>query len=604
MLTAIREIGKWQMNKLGKDELEVLIREPKFKVGGKVVLIKVDIDKNAFDGVELEDYDSSKIQKYLFRGGVSQGPNPTPIANIPNAKKGKSDEETRKNFESQIRKTFERKIQKWFDKHINISKEEGKFLESIKNILSDNKDKIIQKIESYIKDLHRKEGKLLTIKIKQNNEWKYIGDFEIFKESLKDIEKQKTIGISASDKDCSICGMQRALVSGDSSVFKFYTIDKPGFVTGGFDENLAWKNFPGCPECKLELEEGRKFIEENLAYGFYGLRYFLIPKLLLGSIKVNYEVIGILLDSSKIVSLKDRVRKRRTSDKTAILAILAGEKDILTLNFLFLSKEQSAERILLLIEDVFPSRIKKIFEAKDYVDRVFNNDSDKGFTFGTIRTFFSKSSEGKRENDLNKYFLEIVDSVFKGRRLDLDFLLKFYMATIRKEFINDGYFMPRVKDALMDTIFFENLGLITFEEVKDMEESKFDDVFNRYGKSLGSPAKRGVFLLGALTQLLLNKQWSERNAKPFIKKLKSLKMDEKDVKALLPAVQNKLEEYDSFDKGKRLIASEASKYLLEAGEGWGMLVDEINFYFACGMNLADSIASAVYPKENNKKELK
>jgi len=145
-------------------------------------------------------------------------------------------------------------------------------------------------------------------------------------------------------------------------------------------------------------------------------------------------------------------------------------------------------------------------------------------------------------------------------------------------------------------VFFENLGLITFEEVDYMEESIFSSIFSRYGKSFSSPAKRGIFLLGALTQLLLNTQWTKRNAKPFMKKLKGLKMDEKNIKALLPEVQNKLEEYDSFDKGKRLIASEVSKYLIEAGEGWKMSVDEINFYFACGMNLIDSVAEIAYSK--------
>lgn len=593
MLSAIKEIG--QINKSDKSELDILIKEPKFKTGGKVVFIKIDIDKNIFEDVELEDYDSAKIHRYLFRGGVSQGPNPTPVANIPNVKRGKSEEETQKNLESQIRKTFEGKIQKWFDKYSSSSEEDENFLKSIRKTLFDNEDKITQEIQDVIKDIDRKEGKLLTIKIKQNNEWKYIGDLEIFRKSLKEIETQRTVSISASDKDCSVCGERKELVSGDTGVFKFYTIDKPGFITGGFDENLAWKNFPVCLECKLELEEGRKFIENNLTYGFYGLRYFLIPKLLLGSISVDSDIINILLDSSKIVSLKDRVRKRITSDNNEILEILAGEKDILTLNFLFLRKEQSAERILLLIEDVFPSRIRKIFEAKDYVDSVFNNDSDKGFTFGTIRTFFSKSSEGKRENDLNKYFLEIVDSVFKGRKLDFSFLLKFYMIVIRKEFINEGYFSFRVKDALMNTMFFENLGLINFEEVRNMEEGMFEDVFKRFGKSFENPTKRGLFLLGVLTQLLLNKQWAERGAKPFMKQLKGLKMDERDIKALLPKVQNKLEEYDSFDKGKKTVASEVSKYLLEAGDGWKLSIDEINFYFACGMNLADKIADIVYP---------
>lgn len=595
MLSAIKEIGKWQIKKTGKGELEVLIKEPKFKVGGKVVIIKVDIDKNSFESAELEDYDSAKIQRYLFRGGVSQGPNPTPAANIPNVKKGKSEEETHRNLEKQIKKTFEGKILKWFEKY--SLEEKDNLLENIKKILSDNKEKISQSIYACIKDLDKKQGKLLTIRIKQDNEWKYIGDFKVFKESLKKIENQKTIGISASDKNCSICGLQKALVSGDSSVFKFYTIDKPGFITGGFNEGFAWKNFPVCPECKLELEEGRKFIENNLAYGFYGLRYLLIPKLFLGGLSVKSEIIDILLDSNKLVSLKNRVKKRLTSDNNEILEILADQKDILTANLLFLSKEQSAERILLLIEDVFPSRVKKIFEVKDYVDRIFDNDYDKEFTFWMIRAFFSKSSEGKRENDLNKYFLEIVDSVFKGRRLDFLFILKFYMSVIRKEFINEVYFSSLVKDALMNTVFFENLELITFEEVKDMEESIFEEVFRRYGKTFASPVRRGLFLSGALTQMLLNKQVKERGTKPFMKKLKGLKMDEQDIKTLLPAVQNKFEEYNSFGKGKRLVAEEAYNYLFVSGANWGLSVDEINFYFAGGMNLFKEIKDIIYTKD-------
>ena len=148
----------------------------------------------------------------------------------------------------------------------------------------------------------------------------------------------------------------------------------------------------------------------------------------------------------------------------------------------------------------------------------------------------------------------------------------------------------------MSTAFFENLGLIVFEEVKNMEDGEFSSLFEKYGKSFATPAKRGVFLMGSLTQLLLNKQWSERGAKPFMKKLKGLKMDEKDIKALLPEIHSKLEEYDAFDKGKRFLASEIAKYLLAAGDGWKMSVDELNFYFSCGMNLADSIAVIVYPK--------
>lgn len=345
---------------------------------------------------------------------------------------------------------------------------------------------------------------------------------------------------------------------------------------------------------------------QNNRYEFCrGIYYYLIPKLIISN--PDYaELIDIIYDSHKRISLKERITKRITSDNEEILEILSKSKDFLTVNFLFLKGalggSRDAEKIELLIEDVCPSRIKKIFEAKDYVDRVFNNDSEKGFTFGTIRTFFSKSSEGKKVKDLNKYFLEIVDSVFKGRQIDFSFLLKFYMATIRKEFINDGYFMPRVKDALMDTIFFENLGLISFEEVKDMEESIFEEVFKKYGNTFSSPVKRGIFLLGALTQKLLNIQaYKRQGAKPFMKKLKSLKMDQKDIMGLLPEVQDKLEQYDYFDTWRRL-AQESSNYLLvNAGDSWKLSIDEVNFYFACGMNLMEQVTNILYP-ENKKEE--
>ncbi len=112
-------------------------------------------------------------------------------------------------------------------------------------------------------------------------------------------------------------------------------------------------------------------------------------------------------------------------------------------------------------------------KAKDFVDKVTGNS----FTFRNVREFFAKSDDKKRNYDLDKYFLEIIDKVFKGTTIDLSFLIRFFMARARREFTSDGYFNPIVKSALMSTLFFENLNLITFKEVKDMEKSIFDSIF-------------------------------------------------------------------------------------------------------------------------------
>jgi CRISPR-associated protein Csh1 len=555
-------------------KLGALVGSTKKSISGYLFAIVLDENKT-FKNVEIEEFQNIKIERYLYKAGESKGNKPAPIAPV-----------------TDVEKTF-KKIKSWIDTSIKIpdlTDDEKKLIKSISDTLENNGQKITDSIQNKISEISKKESKFLTIKF--NNGQKYLGDYEVFQKAYKHLSLQKIQKLSAENKVCSICGETKANVSARTSVYNFDTDDKPGFISEFNKENF-WKNIPVCQDCRELLERGKEFIDFKLTFKFYGLKYQLIPKTLLDDNETIKEVIDILSDSQKAISLKERTIKRLTNDEDEILEYISekGDRDVISLNFLFLQTKQSAERILLLIEDVLPSRIRKIFEAKEIVDSIYCEE----FNFGKIRTFFSKSDDDKRNPDLDKYFLEIVDSVFKGKRLDFSFLTKFFMQYIRKEFITDQYYLTRAKDAMMCTSFFEKLGLINFEE-EEMEENIFKEIFAKYGKSLSTPAKRGIFLLGVLTQMLLKKQYSDRNSKPFMKKLKSLKMDEKDIKALLPEVMNKLEEYDSFDKGKRIIAQEASRYLLEAGDNWKMSIDEINYYFACGMNMLEEVAKVVYDK--------
>lgn len=547
------------------------------RIEGKILAVVLSDDNTKFKEIYVEDFDVEKIDRYLYIEGATKGNNPAPIAQITSPDK-----------------TF-LKVKQWLAKceDLNkISEEDLRFVKTINQALNENEKNIIEKLKDL--NLHEKGKKFITVKLQGGTQ--FLGDYKIFKNALDYFSKEKIKKSSASENVCSVCGAKRDEVSGKTDVFKFYTIDKPGFIAGGFKEFNAWKNFPVCMDCKDFLEKGKSFIESKLNFKFHGLSYLLIPRLLIGNNDILEEIISILTNTTQTISLKERIKKCINSDEDEILEYFAKKEDFLTVNFLFLQKQQSAERILLLIEDVFPSRIKSIFDAKDFVDNIFEKD----FNFGKIRTFFSRSDSGKKNSDLDKYFLEIVDAVFNGKRLDFAFLVKFFMQIIRKEFLNDNYYRS-VEDAMMNMVFFEKLGLIFFEEAI-MEQSIFEETFTKYGKALNTPEKRGIFLLGALTQLLLNKQYSDRNSKPFMKKLKSLKMNEKDIKALLPEIQNKLEEYDAFDKGKREIATEAAQYLISAGENWKMSVDEINYYFACGLNLANKVAEIVYKKQQNNKE--
>lgn len=132
-----------------------------------------------------------------------------------------------------------------------------------------------------------------------------------------------------------------------------------------------------------------------------------------------------------------------------------------------------------------------------------------------------------------------------------------------------------------------------------MTSTIFDPIFTKYVSQLDTPEKRGIFLLGALTKMLLNAQYTERKSQPFLVQLMGLKMDELNIKGLLAKVENKFQEYNRFDKGKAQVAEVISRLFMESPAKWRMSIDEINFYFVCGMNLYNEVNVLLY---GNKKE--
>lgn len=581
MIQAIKDLGETVLKRENKTELSIEVQDPKVDKVIALTFSRIE-GKVSFSGINDEEFDSSKVDRYLYKKGGGNGPDVSPTSKI-----------------TEIKKTFNQKTKAWF-KSDDLSKVENQtdkaLLNGLRASLDENNELILKELCRY----KNVKNAIMTIKVYEDGIGKYIGDYEVFKELFRQRIDKKNKNVAEKDKVCSVCGNRAGWVYGKIDTFKFYTLDKPGFISSGFNEEKAWRNYPVCDKCKLNLEEGKKYLTNNLSFTFQGLPYYIIPKFLIGSDDIRQKILDTFerMKNKTEHGLKDKkVIERREAQ---IMRTLSKEGDYLTFNFLFLRKEQSAERILLLIEDVLPSRLRTIIMASDKAE-VFG---DK-FNFGRIKRFFHESDDGKRNNDLDRYFLEIVDKTFKGGKLDRSFILSNMMQLIRRYFLNQNknntdtdQFFYGVRDAISDLLFFENLEMIKWE-VKTMDTNKFSDFFEKYGNAFSTPAARGIFLLGSLTKLLLEKQQKEKQSKPFMKQLKGLRMSESDIKGLLPKVQNKLEEYDSFDKGKQEIAEGASSYLLEAGNGWKLSSDELNFFFVCGMNLAGEIKNIIYNKEPN-----
>ncbi len=616
MLDAVRELGLFA-NK-HKIPISKIAKKTSVSRGERYYAVFVNIlaheEKFHFD-ITVEDFDASKIVLYLFDEDYTKGNIQAPFLPY-----------------TDIEKTFWKKVYGWFknfSKNVPFGKLSLVDFEKIEKFLDENRDEITQELSQRLSDFGKNDKVFIGLKING----KYLGEFE----DVKDFWLQSLEDCEWHDGYCSVCG-EKKFVTVRTSAFQFDTIDKPGFIVGGLNEKIAWRNIPVCQNCRTLLKAGKNFIEIYLTFKFYGLSYWLIPKFFVGETELKEEILTELWKYTiKDVSLGDAVAVKQieeqiTNDESEILSLLKeGDKvkDFLTVNLMFVRADNSAERILLHIEDVFPSQIKKIFDAKKHVEKKFqelmedfkeiweksqkrkertDKQTDwferlKQYNFGKVRTFFQKTDQLKRNSDLDKYFLEIVNCVFKSRPLDWRFLTRFYMNIIRKAITSEKFYDIPITEAMMNTEFFKELKLLDFKKEVSMPNSKFDAIFEKYGETLNNPAKRAIFLLGALTEMLLYVQYSLRSSRPFLKKLKSLSMTAADIRGLLPEIMNKFQEYERWDLGKRELAEEISDLFLQASENdWKMPVDEMNFYFACGMNLEKRIVKILYGDNNNKEE--
>lgn len=595
MLSAIKDVGEFIIERDNVDRLNIVIDRIDSDYYNKVIAIELEKKSDYFKYLQTskEDFEENREIRYLHKSGSRSGANFTPTSKISQTK------------EDKVQGMVDRRILGWFkildEDKLPISDDDRLFLENVRDALEQDADNIKEEVVYIWSNLTSDERAIITLKIQDVGGYRYLGDYDVFKQLIFYQLESKSSEIKSSDRVCSICGNRRATVLGNVSPYKFYTIDKIGYITGGFDANNSWRNFPICPDCVIKLEQGRKYIEKNLSYNFCGIDYNLVPKFLIGDLYDYDYIFDIWEEGSKEISLGKEAAKSITGDEDDILYELQNAQDTMTLDFLFLRSEQSAERILLHMQDVYPSRIRTIFEAKYYVDDLMESN----FTFGTIRKFFFKSDAQKSNTDLDKYFLDIIDRIFKSRIVSQELLYRFIVNRIRNDLLNQNNYYYSIKDGLGTILFLSKLGLIAMEEVEALEDRIFEDMFASYGSTFKTPVKKGLFLLGSLTELLLRTQKKDRgtDSPPFLKNLKSFKLNERDFKGLLPKVQNKLEEYNSFRKRERIIAQEASYYMLSAGEDWNMTVDEMNFYFCTGMNLAYEVTSIIFADKENEKGL-
>ncbi|WP_297447008.1 TIGR02556 family CRISPR-associated protein [Desulfurobacterium sp.] len=389
---------------------------------------------------------------------------------------------------------------------------------------------------------------------------------------------------------CSLCG-STTRITGKKSPFAFYTLNKVGYISGFSIKNHG-KGFPICFECFKKLEKAKQYISsKNFILTKNAPRYWLVPGVIFdteisgsNSLKELIENIYDLEYMKKYLHLTETEHQKLADTEEDILDILKELEDYLTFHFIFIEKNQSQEIIKLHIQDIYPSRIKKLFEAKTHVEK--NLELKREFTFGTLGQFFWKWDKHSKRKDLQKYFLDLIDRIFREVPFSEALLIKFLLNGIRRAYLDEEYDKLTALNALASFLFVK----ATTEGI--METIKTDDVRNLLETLplLNTPEAKGLFVLGVLTQRLIDKQAGTRKGnKPFLKKLSSFKLDQRGFEKLMPELRDKMEAYEIFGKFERELFDLASECFAKANQPWKLNVEKMNFVFAVGMGMKDKI---------------
>ena len=598
LLNALYDLGKIYTEKENFQKIDLLLDD--LSKVESVIMVEFEKNNNGVSYISTKEkkFSMEDTHLYLYKRGSSSGTDITPSTLI-----------------TTVEKTFNKKFIKWFENN----EKNNPFIKEIydeiilrENIIKCDVENVFNNLES------KKNSPLLTISILENSKVNYLENYDFFRNQLieKATEKYHTKKTNPTKKgygQCFLCGKNKEIMGlvPNAIGFTFSTVDKRGNLPELSYDN-QWKLIPICLDCAFDLESGKKFVEKYLSFSEFGLRYYVIPNFLFKKDNVINELFDKYLNLNDAKSYYNTIAK----DEDEILDEANDLDNIISFKFLFYEKPQKVVfNIVGYVEDIVPSWIGKLYDnqikinknplfREELVKEIFSKKddfagdfkeivnegrkyyhiNDANWVLGFLRDFYpSKES--------NKYYIDLISSIFSGRKINFDFILSSAMNRIRRSFRQNPESDYSVKiytlEFLMLFKFLKNIGLLIdygekMENENSLESFEDENHFSKYLEELDSPSKKASFLLGVLTRKLIAIQFKELKSTPFTNKLWGLSLDEKKIKKLYPMVINKLNEYKvAYSE----LAQDISINLLETNKNWNLSRDETSFYFVLGYTL-------------------
>lgn len=210
-----------------------------------------------------------------------------------------------------------------------------------------------------------------------------------------------------------------------SEIFSFATFDKPGFLPGasklGSTPATLRKVWPLCRSCFGFLNRGRSYIDDCYLRGdiVLGLNLFVIPEL--------------IFSNTHLLQADEHTRhflRKGISMEKRLFNYLAKQGDFLVYHFVFWEKNKAQELVHLMIEDVPPTRLKKLestwresseaypFSSKN--EGMIDHRTTLDFALKSILRFFMSGAKNDGEKKwLKNKALAIWGKLLSGVRVDV-----------------------------------------------------------------------------------------------------------------------------------------------------------------------------------------
>lgn len=316
-------------------------------------------------------------------------------------------------------------------------------------------NRIMEDLEAHVDSIaeiwsDKKSSYFIIFGLKVNERFLYPGQIPAF---AKYFRKKLNLSSDKPNKEayCALCGGRGKKLETLDKVFKFATFDKPGFLPGIKDgSGIREKVFPVCQDCYSVMYAGKEEMDNHFVNvaTIPGVLLYVIPEIITNGERFQQTVTEFSRDF-----LTTGIR-----NETNLFNRLAKYGEGLVFHFLFAETNQAQLIIHSLIEDVPPTRLKRLEELWGETCRVFNPDSnssnrDRQKLDTGLKQIVAvlMSLAGKSEQDkvvMKDKVITVISSLLNGEPVKISEYKTLIVSRLPGLFADPDWLNPKEKDKL------------------------------------------------------------------------------------------------------------------------------------------------------------